>query len=167
MFVLRIFLFCLISASSTFISYAQKNTATPVDSVKKDFSKTHKSKNLPFPFLKNIVLDKKHSLTLSIGGQVRENYQYYKNEKWGDVPAGFIDNNGFFWHRFMLSSDLQFGKRINVFAELKSGLTSSRAGGNRPRIDYNELDFQQLYLEAIAWQNPKNNNMPFVFIEAG
>jgi hypothetical protein len=57
----------------------------------------------------------------------------------------------------MLSSDLQFGKRINVFAELKSGLTSSRAGGNRPRIDYNELDFQQLYLQAIVWHGPKSN----------
>src|SRR5258705_3266613 len=54
--------------------------------------------------------------------------------------------NGYLNQRYMLSLDLHLGKRVRTFFELKSGLTSFRAGGPRP-IDEKNLDFQAAFLE--------------------
>jgi len=130
-------------------SGAQSFSDPKADSVA---SKNTRPIGYPFPVLKKITLSKTVPIYLSVGGQLREYYQYYKNENFGKSPHAYVDDNGFFWHRLMLNSELQLGNRLTLFAELKSGFTSSRAGGNRPRIDYNELDFHQLWLQVTLWQ---------------
>ena len=112
-------------------------------------------KDFPIPALKDIAIGK--SVKLTVGGQLREFYQYYHNEVWGDIPPAWVDKNGFYWHRIILSTDWQFGKRINLFGEFNSALTSGRKGGNRPSVDYNELDLSQLYLQVTLFQNSKSN----------
>src|ERR1700761_9492247 len=46
----------------------------------------------------------------------------------------------------MLSTDIHFGPHVRTFLELKSGISSWRAGGPRP-IDEKRLDFQAGFLE--------------------
>jgi hypothetical protein len=120
--------------------------------------------NLPFAKAQSISVDTVtnnvaialgKSVKLTIGGQFREMYQYYNNEKWGDIPSKLIDKNGFYWHRIILSGNWQFGSKINLFSELTSSLVSGREGGNRPSIDYNELDISQLYFLITAFQKSK------------
>jgi len=113
---------------------------------------TKKPNDYAFPILKKIPLSNSVPVYLSVGGQLREYYQFYKNENFGKLPHAYVDNNGFIWHRVMLNFEMQVGNRVVLFTELKSGLTTSRAGGNRPRIDYNELDFHQLLLQITLWQ---------------
>ena len=120
-------------------------------------NETHVStkKDFPLPSLKNISIGK--FVKLSIGGQLREYYQFYNNEKWGNLPPSLVDKNGFYWHRVVLSSGWQFGKRIHLFTEFNSSLTSDRKGGNRPSIDYNQLDISKLYLGLTIWDRGKDN----------
>jgi hypothetical protein len=131
---------------------AQSNGKAGPGTILGSSMQNNKSGDSSFPKLKKITLSRKTPIYLSLHGQFREYYQYYKNENFGKLPQSYVDDNGFFWHRFMLSSGLQFGNRVTFFAELKSGLTSNRAGGNRPRIEYNELDIHQLWLEVTFWQ---------------
>jgi hypothetical protein len=150
-------LLCLLLMAHLVPLKAQIITPAASDTAKYSSSQSNKLKGFPFPSLKNVTIAENFPIKLSIGGHFREYYQYFKNERWGDIPPTLIDKNGFYWSRFMLSSDWQLGKSVNLFFELKSGLTSSRAGGNRRRIDYDELDIHQLYLQVIAWQNASRN----------
>ncbi|OQP48090.1 hypothetical protein A4H97_30120 [Niastella yeongjuensis] len=87
---------------------------------------------------------------LSIGGELRYQYEHYKNEDWGDVPSD--DKNGYLLQRVMLHADFKFKNYVSVFAQLKSGIVYGKETPVGPP-DKNELDFHQLYLEAIPWQD--------------
>jgi hypothetical protein len=80
---------------------------------------------------------------LSMGGEVREVWEQIGNDNWGQQP--FM--NAYFNERYMLYFDVQYGKHVRSFVELKSGLNSYRIGGPRP-IDEKKLDFQAAFLEV-------------------
>lgn len=82
---------------------------------------------------------------LSMGGEAREVWEQIGNDNWGQQP--FM--NGYFDERYMFYFDLQYGKHVRSFVELKSGLNSYRIGGPRP-IDEKKLDFQAGFLEVAT-----------------
>jgi len=84
---------------------------------------------------------------LSLGGEVRPFYEFYRNYNWGLGPQ---DDNGYFLHRFIGHADLNFGKRVRIFSELKSGLGAGRNGGLRPVQDQDKLDLSQFFLELYS-----------------
>jgi Alginate export len=49
--------------------------------------------------------------------------------------------------RYMFSADFHLGSRFRVFTQLKSGIVTGRAGGPRPVIDEDKLDFNQAWLD--------------------
>ncbi len=100
-----------------------------------------------FNAIKYIPLSKKGTSFLTIGGEIRENYQWTKRENWGDVPPSWVDNDGFFWHRLMVHSDLKIGKKIRVFGQLKNTSVISRAGGVRNVIDRDDLSLHQAFID--------------------
>lgn len=53
--------------------------------------------------IKFIPLDKTGTRYLSIGGEIRERYEYFHNSLWGQEPQ---DNNGHLLQRYMLHTDL-------------------------------------------------------------
>src|SRR5688500_16579858 len=126
---------CLILLSINISSANAQSFA--IDTAKNKITDTT-LKDFPFPALKNIAIG--NTVKLTVGGQLREFYQHFHNEVWGTIPPALVDKNGFYWHRLMLSTDWQFGKRINLFGELNSALATGRKGGNRPSIDHNDLD---------------------------
>src|SRR3954468_19334405 len=58
-----------------------------------------------FEKLKHIPIAQK--LNISFGGEIREQYQFYKNPNFGDRPQGYSEvKNGQVWQRIMLHSNL-------------------------------------------------------------
>ncbi|MCI0537780.1 MAG: alginate export family protein [Verrucomicrobiales bacterium] len=81
---------------------------------------------------------------LSLSGEFRPMYEFYKNYNWGTGPQ---DGNGFYLNRLIGHADFHFGETARVFFELKSGLVFSRNGGPRPSIDKDNLEVSQLFFD--------------------
>ena len=103
--------------------------------------------------LKYIPLGGRENWYLTIGGETRQWYEYYKNENWGVPPVEPAPNeppvqgNGYLKQRYMLHGDFHLGSRFRVFGELHSGFVNGRAGGPRPIVDNNKLDVNQAFLD--------------------
>ncbi|MFI5339317.1 MAG: alginate export family protein [Candidatus Methylomirabilales bacterium] len=78
---------------------------------------------------------------VTMGGEVRERYEYYKNNLWGQGPQ---DSNGFLLQRYTLHADLRLGPDIRFFGQLSSNLETGRTGGPRP-TDEDKLDVHQAF----------------------
>jgi hypothetical protein len=98
----------------------------------------------PFDALKFIALNRSGSAWLTLGGEVRERYEYYDEANWG---RGIQDGNGYFLHRFMVHADAHLGDTFRLFTQFKSGLESDRAGGPRP-TDRDDFEVHQLFADA-------------------
>jgi hypothetical protein len=105
-----------------------------------------------FDKIKFLPLDKKSNLVLSLGGELRSQYQYFKNENWGDIEN---DNNGFILNRALLHSDLKFKKQFRLFSQLQSSTAISRIDPNA--VENNPLDIHQLFFDFKF--NLNKNNM--------
>lgn len=80
---------------------------------------------------------------LSLGGEIRERYEYTHNPLWGDDPQ---DDDGVFLQRYLLQGDLRAGANLRLFGQLYSALAEGRAGPTSP-VDENQLDVQQAFVE--------------------
>ena len=78
---------------------------------------------------KFIPLNEIASLWLTLGGEVRERYEYFENANWG---LGTQDDSGYLLHRFMVHADAHLGENVRLFSQFKSGLENGRNGGPRP-----------------------------------
>ena len=96
-----------------------------------------------FDPIKYISIASQHQSYLSIGGELRHQYQYYQNPEWN----GSVDNNGHFMQRYMLHADFHLGKHFRLFAQMNSGLSNGRTPGPRAIIDENKLEANQFFLE--------------------
>jgi hypothetical protein len=98
----------------------------------------------PLDALKYIPLNSDATSWLTLGGEVRERYEYFQNYRWGEGPQ---DKDGYLLQRYMLHADTHAGLHFRVFAQLKSGLETDRNGGPRPS-DRDDLDLHQLFFDA-------------------
>jgi len=94
--------------------------------------------------VKYVPFDSSGEMYVSLGGQVRERYEYFNNANWGLGPQ---TANGYLLQRYMIHADLHFGSRFRLFGELKSGVENGRNGGPRP-VDEDKLDVNQAFLDA-------------------
>lgn len=98
--------------------------------------------------LKFIPLSHDGTTWLTLGGEVRERYEYFQNANWGRGPQ---DDNGYSLTRFMLHADAHAGEYFRLFTQFKTGLEYDRDGGPRP-TDRDDLDVHQLFADArIPW----------------
>lgn len=79
----------------------------------------------------------------SLGGEIRERYEYTHNPVWGEDPQ---DDDGIFLQRYILQGDLHAGPNLRLFGQLYSALAEGRAGPTSP-VDENKLDVQQAFIE--------------------
>lgn len=96
--------------------------------------------------LKFIPLTRQKGASLSLGGELRERYEYFSNAGWG---AGASDPDGHWLHRAMLHADLRLGPSLRAFGQLKSGVIHGREGGPRP-TDEDRLDLNQAFLDLAT-----------------
>lgn len=81
---------------------------------------------------------------LTIGGETRQRYEYFRNGTWG---LDHQDDNGYLLQRYMLHADLHLGERFRFFGQLKSNIETGRTGGPRP-ADEDRLDVHQAFVEV-------------------
>ncbi len=96
--------------------------------------------------LKFIPLNEAGDWYATLGGEVRERYEYFQNNLWGQGPQ---DSNGFLLQRYMLHADLRLGPHFRFFGQLKSNLETGRTGGPRP-TDEDKLDLHQAFGD-VRW----------------
>jgi Alginate export len=100
--------------------------------------------------IKFIALNTNGNWYLTLGGEIRERYEYYHNSFWGLGPQ---DNNGYLLQRYMIHADAHFGSHFRIFTQFKSGLEDGRDGGPRP-TDQDEFDLHQAFFDVrIPWAN--------------
>ncbi|MBL7858198.1 MAG: alginate export family protein [Cyclobacteriaceae bacterium] len=109
--------------------------------------------------LKFRPINSTRSIYLSIGGDVRYQYLYFKNEDWGDMPE---DDDGFTLTRWLTHVDLHIHSRFRVFTELQSAFANSRIPA-APPIEENPLDLHQAFVD---WNTVKSPNL-HITIRAG
>lgn len=85
---------------------------------------------------------------LSIGGELRYQYFWYRNESWGDEPQ---DKSGYLLSRMLLHGDLHFGKKIRTFVQLQSSMAASRPAASP--VDQNVLDIHQAFVDMDLSKN--------------
>jgi len=85
---------------------------------------------------------------LSIGGSLRERYEFYHNQDAGAVPAD-ARYNGYLLERYLLHGDLHVGPNFRVFAQFGTGLEDGRIGGPRPDVDRNAFDVHQAFADFV------------------
>ena len=108
-----------------------------------DYSKIATDSNSTFlDKIKFIPLTKDESLNLSLGGELRSQYQYFNNENWGDVAN---DPDGFLLNRALFHLDTKYKKSIRLFAQIQSSTAVSRVDPSP--VDKNELDIHQLFID--------------------
>jgi hypothetical protein len=91
---------------------------------------------------------------LSVGGEVREVYQYFENQNFGDVPPTFkAVSTGQVWHRVMAHANLEIGSKVRVFFQLNNTLRLFNPNPLTPEIDENILSVHQAFID---WNMNKN-----------
>src|SRR5436190_7499446 len=99
--------------------------------------------------LKYIPLNQEGDWYLTLGGEIRERYEYFHNWNWGDGPQ---DENGYLLQRYMIHADAHFTDHFRIFTQFKSGLEDGRNGGPRP-TDEDHFDLSQLFADGkLAWE---------------
>jgi Alginate export len=86
---------------------------------------------------------------LSLGGEVRQDFERIGNDYWGQQPY----QNAFFLQRYMAHADIHYGRHFRTFIRLKSGIETFRQGGPRP-IDEKRLDFEGGFLDICFGGEP-------------
>ena len=81
---------------------------------------------------------------LTLGGQVRDRYEYFENFQFGKGPQ---DKNGYNLVRVLGNADVHLGPNVRVFAEGISATEQGRNGGPRSS-DLNQIDLFQGFLEV-------------------
>src|SRR5439155_24315065 len=76
--------------------------------------------------VKFIPLSTDQDRHLTLGGEIRERYEYYQNSLWGRGPQ---DDNGYLLQRYMMHADAHFGDYFRIFTQFKIGLEEGRNGG--------------------------------------
>lgn len=110
-----------------------------------DYSRLREAKGKDFfDPVKFIALAENGKSYLTIGGEIREHYEFIDNPAWGDDPQ---DKHGVLLQRYVLHGDLHLGERLRLFGQLLSALENGRAGGPGP-VDEDRTDVQNAFLDV-------------------
>lgn len=105
-----------------------------------------------FNTLKNIALSDR--AFISFGGEIREQYQYFKNLNFGDIPPTSKEKTvGQLWHRMLVHANLELSEKFRVFLQLNSTLRFFNPNPITPEIDENQLSLHQAFVDYYFDKN--------------
>jgi len=85
---------------------------------------------------------------ISFGGELREQFQVYKNINFGDAPPTYHDiSPNQLWHRLMVHSNIELGNHFRFFIQLNNTLRFLNDNPVVPEIDENQLSIHQAFAE--------------------
>lgn len=96
--------------------------------------------------VKFAALSKKRDVYISIGGDIRYQYLWFKNESWGDAPE---DKDGYILTRYLVHADMHTGKHFRTFIQLQSSLANGKVKTPSP-VDENQLDLHQAFFDIVS-----------------
>ncbi|MEL6256355.1 MAG: alginate export family protein [Bacteroidota bacterium] len=97
--------------------------------------------------LKYMPLSESEKANISFGGEIREQYQLFRNINFGDLPPGVEeDRNGHLWHRLMLHADLRIGEQWRFFTQINSTFAFNKPNLT-PQIDEDPLALHQAFIQ--------------------
>jgi hypothetical protein len=86
---------------------------------------------------------------LSLGGEVRERFEFYHNQNAGLAPANTQGNNADLLERYLFHADLHLGPFFRFFGQIVTGEETGRIGGPRPDIDQDAFGFHQAFADVV------------------
>jgi hypothetical protein len=112
--------------------------------------------------LKYMPLNKPGDWYVSLGGQIRDRYEYFNHLNFGGGPQ---DHDGYNLFRFLPYVDVHMGEHVRVFAQFRTVIESGREGGPRGR-DMDTADLQQGFLQ-FDWPLPFGDDHSGLTLRAG
>src|SRR4051812_14941108 len=115
------FITMFLSVSAALVAGAQEPPPFKLVRYDEDYSylKDESRRTEPLDRIKYIPLDREGKSFLTLGGEVRERYEYFHNSLWGQGPQ---DNDGYLLQRYMVHANARITKHFRLFTEFKSGL---------------------------------------------
>ena len=101
--------------------------------------------------LKYVRLGSDTDTFFTLGGEIREWYEGYRNASWGYGPQ---DTNGYLLQRLSIYSDIHAAPRVRLFVQLTSDIEAGRNGGPRPVIDESKLFFEEAFADITLSKEP-------------
>ncbi|MBY0263382.1 MAG: alginate export family protein, partial [Phycisphaerales bacterium] len=108
----------------------------------------------PLDDLKFIALSDDRTFWLSLGGEARTRYEYFREPGFG---LRGLSRDDFLLQRLLLHADLHLGEHVRVFAQ---GVSAWQFGAESPRstIQDDRLDLQQAFADVILG-DPKGDSL--------
>jgi hypothetical protein len=131
------FFYVLYSSAQQLPAFEQLRYNEDYSILKNDTLKNYYSRTKYSP------LNKNGNTYLSIGGDVRQQYFYIKNQDWGDAPE---DKDGYVLSRLLTHADFHAGKYFRTYVEIQSSLANGQEYPPPP-IDENQLDLHQAFVD--------------------
>lgn len=100
--------------------------------------------------IKYIPLSDQKNWFFSVGGEMRQRYEFYHNPNFGSGPSNSRGNNDYLLQRYFLHGDLHLGAHLRFFGQFMSSLEHGRIGGPRPEVDRNVFDIHQGFIDIIT-----------------
>jgi len=97
----------------------------------------------PWSELRYVPLNETIGRYASVGGEMRQRYEYTRNPTFGQDPQ---DDHGVWLQRYSIYGDLHWNAHVRAVAELQSVLSDGRAGGPGP-TDENRATVENAFLE--------------------
>jgi hypothetical protein len=135
--IIVIFLFCSSIYGQSYPAFRPMRFDENYSELKKD-----KVKNSWYKTIKYLPLSPSGISYISFGGEIRYQYFYAKNEKWGDDPA---DNDGYILNRLLLHADFHTGKNFRTFIQLQSSNADGRIDPSP--VESNPLEVHQGFID--------------------
>jgi hypothetical protein len=105
---------------------------------------------------KFVAFGKDQDSYASFGGEVRETYERFHDPNFGLQPQ---DPDGYLLQRYLVHADVHFGRSACGYVELLSALANWRAGGPRPLVDEDQLDFHQGFVDFDFGNNQRTQTL--------
>ncbi|MFV8782758.1 alginate export family protein [Microbulbifer sp. SA54] len=102
---------------------------------------------------KAMPLDTESTGYISIGGEIRQRYEYTNNPTFGQDPQ---DKHGVWFQRYALLADLHWNEHFRLFGQLNSALETGRREDPSP-VDEDQMSWQNLFAEFSADSGEKRS----------
>src|ERR1700691_3453775 len=149
-------LFVLVLAGGTVFAQTQCPTGPPAYALLRQdedygYLRNPACSNDYWDRLKYVQLGSDANTFFTLGGEIREWYEGYRNASWGFGPPA---KNGYFLQRLSIYSDIHAAPRIRLFVQLTSGIEAGRNGGRRPVTYQSKLFFEQAFADITLSAEP-------------
>ncbi|WP_295797449.1 alginate export family protein [uncultured Microbulbifer sp.] len=98
---------------------------------------------------KYLPLNNSAAAYLTIGGEVRQRYEYTNNPTYGQDPQ---DEHGVWLQRYSVLGDFHWSRHLRIFGQLTSALEAGRAEGPSP-VDEDKLEWQNAFVDLSAGES--------------